>query len=272
MVCVGAARLDQTIERVVALQRHLLSSNSIDQLLGATIHQLERRQDLGKLFLGLDERFLHLLEALETKVRDIDGGRPLWALDRDGRNDTDGTFATDEELLQVVAGVVLAERAQVVHNCTIREHGLNTQDIPMKAAISQEAKATRVGGDIATDMARSLRAQVEREDVVLLSQKSICRLKDDTGISYKDSRNLVERADLVHLLQVDDNLIEDRNRATNKAGVATLRNNSKHVVIAVFQDLAELFLVARLQYKLGVTTEFTHPVTVKRLNIICCVL
>jgi hypothetical protein len=268
MVCVRAACLNQTIEGVFAFQRHLLASDSVDKLLSAPIHQLESGQNLGKLFLGLNECFLYLLKAFETKVGDIDGGRPLWALDRDGRDDTNGALATNEKLLQVVAGVVLAERAQVVYNCPIRKYSLNTQNVSVEATVSQKTKTACIGGDIATNLARSLRAQVEREDVILFSKESICRLKNYTGIGYKNSRNLIKRADLVHLLQIDDNLIENGDGATDETGVATLRNNGKHVVIAVLQDLAELFLVARLQYKLGVATKFTHPVTVEWLNII----
>lgn len=76
---------------------------------------------------------------------------------------------------------------------------------------------------------------------------------------------------MVHLLQVDDDLIEDWDGAANETGVATLGNHSEHVFVAVFQDFADFFGGAGLEHEFGVATELAHPVTIVSLYVFRCI-
>lgn len=67
----------------------------------------------------------------------------------------------------------------------------------------------------------------------LLGQEIISYLEDNTSVCDEDAGNLVKRSYLVHSSQIDDDLVEDRNRASNETGVSALGYNSELVSIAV---------------------------------------
>ena len=52
----------------------------------------------------------------------------------------------------------------------------------METTIAEETQATGIGGDISTDVAGTLGTQVQREEVLSLSEILVSGLKDDTGI------------------------------------------------------------------------------------------
>lgn len=74
-------------------------------------------------------------------------------MDRDTSDDTDGALATNEELLEVVAGVVLAELGEIIDDGTVRKDGLEAEDSTVERSVAEETKTSCVGGDIAADVA-----------------------------------------------------------------------------------------------------------------------
>ena len=56
----------------------------------------------------------------------------------------------------VVPGVVLAQRREVVEQRAIGQHRLQTEHRAAEGAVAQEAEAARVGGEVASDLARAL--------------------------------------------------------------------------------------------------------------------
>ena len=109
MLCVGAAGLHHAVEGIFALQWVLVTSRLVDQLLAATVHQFKCGQDFRQLTLGLLERSLHIFVVLDTKVSHVHGLRTRWTLDRNTGDDANGTFRADEQLLKIVACVVLPQ-------------------------------------------------------------------------------------------------------------------------------------------------------------------
>ena len=55
-----------------------------------------------------------------------------------------------------VPGVVLAQRREVVEQRAIGQHRLQTEHRAAEGAVAQEAEAARVGGEVASDLARAL--------------------------------------------------------------------------------------------------------------------
>src|SRR5690606_5583464 len=78
-----------------------------------------------------------------------------------GGDDAEGAFRTDEQLLQIVAGVVLLERAQAVPYAAIREYGLKPQYELAGRAIGKNSDATSIGRQIAADGAGAFGRQTE---------------------------------------------------------------------------------------------------------------
>ena len=96
MLGVGTASLHQTVERILTLKRVLVTRSFNNHFLAATVHQLERRENLRELALGSEEGLLDLVEALKTEVSHINRLGTRGALDRDSSHEANGTLSADE--------------------------------------------------------------------------------------------------------------------------------------------------------------------------------
>ncbi|MCY1544818.1 hypothetical protein D9M68_807240 [compost metagenome] len=65
-------------------------------------------------------------------------------------------------MLEVVAGVVLAQGGQAVPDRAVGQHHFQAQDVVARVAVAQHAGAAGIGGDGAADLARAFRAQADR--------------------------------------------------------------------------------------------------------------
>ena len=153
VVGVGAGGLDQAVEGVLIGERKGFAGGADVEVLALIVHELEGRQDLGELALGFAEGFLDVLVRGKTKVGDVDGGRALRAVDRNTSDHTNSALATDEELLEIVAGVVLAELGQIVENGAVRKDGFKTKNSAVERAVTKKTKTTGVSGDVAANVA-----------------------------------------------------------------------------------------------------------------------
>src|SRR6185436_2810063 len=73
----------------------------------------------------------------------------LWKkLEHRRRDDAERAFGADEELLQIVTGVVLAQAPQAVPEPPVRQHDFETQYEIAGVAIAEHVDAARVGGKI----------------------------------------------------------------------------------------------------------------------------
>ena len=116
------------------------------------VHQFEGGEDLGELAFGFAEGSLDVLVGGQAEVGDVDGWGALRAVDGDSSDHADGAFAADEELLDIVASVVLAELGEVVEDGAVGEDSFEAEDGAVQGAIAEETKTTSVGGDVAADV------------------------------------------------------------------------------------------------------------------------
>ena len=70
-----------------------------------------------------------------------------------GGNDAERAFRADEQLFQVVAGVVLAQGAQAVPDAPVRQHHFQPEHQIAHRAIAQHVDAAGIGGKIAANFA-----------------------------------------------------------------------------------------------------------------------
>ena len=158
---------------------------------------------------------MHFFKGVESEEGDVEGFGALGAEDRDGGDDADCAFCADEELFEVVAGVVFAEGGEVVEDGAVREDGLDAEDVAMEAAVAEEAEAAGVGGDVAADVAGAFGAEVEGEDVGSFGEVVVCGFEDDAGVDDEGSGDFVEGADVVHSGHVDYDFVEDGDGASD---------------------------------------------------------
>lgn len=211
---VGAAGLDEDVEGVLVLERSLLAGCLGYEVLCGAVHHLECREDLPELGLGLDECLEDMFVAWETKVGYIDGAAPLGTDNADCCDDTNRALASNKQLLEIKARVVLPQLAQVVENCSVWKHGFNAEDGAVEGAVAEETETTGVAGDVAANVAGAFGAEVEREDVALLGEEFVGGLEDHAGVGDEDTGGGVEGADLVHGVEGEDDFVKDGDAAT----------------------------------------------------------
>ena len=78
-------------------------------------------------------------------------------------DDAERALGADEQLLEIVAGVVLAQSAQAVPDAAVGEHDFEPQRQFARVAEAQHGGAAGVGRQVAADRAASLGAERQRE-------------------------------------------------------------------------------------------------------------
>ena len=127
-------------------------------------HQLE--PDARHQFEGGDHaagRLLAAREKLDRRRGDRHGDKGRGAacrlrkqLQHRRGDDAERAFGADEELLQIVAGVVLAQAAHQVEHAAVGQHDFEPQHQLARHAVAQHMHAAGIGRDIAADGAASL--------------------------------------------------------------------------------------------------------------------
>ena len=153
-----------------------------------------------------------------------DGARTREELEGGGGDDTEGALGADEELLEVVAGVVLAKRAQAVPDLPVGEHDLEAEHELAGVAVAQHLHATGVGGNHATDFTRTLAGQGQRKQPVGLLRRGLHGGQRHASFGTQRVVGGIHAADAPQPRQVDHHrgpVGQGRGPAT-QAGVAAL--------------------------------------------------
>ena len=252
-----AVGLGQTVEGGVA--RHLCAARRPERILQLQVlahrahrlgvHELERREDLVELELGQLEDVEHARLERRARARYKNEIARLGlhrTQDRDGRDDAERALGADEELLEIVAGVVLAHRwSHDVQDAAVCEHHLQAEHVLLERAVAQEAQTAGVGGHVAADVAAALGAQVERHHERMRAQVLVKVLEDAAALAAHDVRVRVDGEDAIEALGRDDQLVVDGHTAAHEARVAALRTHGETLLVAVGQNGRELCGVLR---------------------------
>ena len=81
-------------------------------------------------------------------------------------DDAQRAFGADEQVFQIVAGVVLLELVEVVEHASVGEHHFEAERVRARNAIGKRRGAAGIGGKIAADGAGALRGQQLRIEPV----------------------------------------------------------------------------------------------------------
>ncbi len=126
-------------------------------------HQLETRQLARAHFMGEIEKPGHLFETGEA-----DKGRRLafrgrHQLQHRRGDDAERAFRADEQVAQIVAGIVLPERPQAVPDAAIGEHHFEPEHEAARIAIGEHLQPAGIGREIAADLRRAFRGDAQGE-------------------------------------------------------------------------------------------------------------
>ncbi|MNE04410.1 hypothetical protein D3C80_969390 [compost metagenome] len=191
-----------------------------------------------------------------------DGRRPAAhdgeQFQRRRRDHAQGALSADEQLLQVVAGVVLPQPFQAVEHLTVGHDDLQAQHQVAHHAVAQHRRAAGVGRDHAADGGRALGREAEREESVLLPGQFL-RLQQ--GYARLDRHGVVQRRHVAHDAQLArrQQHLAIGNLTADQAGAAAL-GDERHAVPSADVHGASNFLGrARLQQQRRLAGPATAP-------------
>ncbi len=134
-------------------------------------------------------------------------------------------------MAQVIPTGVLDQAAIELEQLAVGTDHLQAGDPLARVAIADNADATGIGGDVATDGARTARAEVDRVGQALCAGSFLHHLQWRAGLHLQAAVDRVEAEHLVHALQAEDQLAVGSDRATGQPG-ASARWHHGHAVRA----------------------------------------
>jgi hypothetical protein len=162
----------------------------------------------------------------------------------------------DEQLLQVITSVVLYDLRPQVEHLAVRQHCLEPEDVRAEGTVLDHVLPAGVGRGVAADHAGALSAQVERGLAALCLEELIESLEDHSRLDSSDRAHGVELLDTVHVSEAEDDLVKDRDAATDETGVTALRDDCQFALVAVLEYLRHLLRILRAEEQLRVS--FNH--------------
>ena len=151
-------------------------------------------------------------------------------------------LGADEQLLEVVAGVVLAQGPQAVEDPAVGQHRLDAEDVAAGVAVPQDVEAAGVGGDRPADGGGAAGTPVHGQLPVDGGGGLLDLLDGATGLDGGGEPVGVDRLDPVQAggEQQDRRAavgqVVDRHRTAGEAGVAALGDHGGGVVGAGAHD------------------------------------
>src|SRR5687768_348291 len=76
------------------------------------------------------------------------------------------SFGADEQIAQIVTGIVLAQSAQPFHDLAVGQYDFKAQDEISSHAVTQNGSAAGIGRKIAAQLTSAFRAQAQREQTI----------------------------------------------------------------------------------------------------------
>ncbi len=207
-------------------------------VVGHATDQLEGRDPAANTLAGEREQRQRLPGALEPD----EGGRLRPRIGEEpqghGSDDSERAFRADEQALDVIAGIVLAQLAQRVDDPPVGEDRFDARDEVARVAIGDDRQAAGVGRDVAADGGGPLRRERQRKQTIgrqrgglRLGERHACFADHHVGVR-------INLADRLQPLGRQDDLVAClvRRLAADEPGIAALRHDSDPRLVAEGHD------------------------------------
>ncbi|GJD76417.1 hypothetical protein CFIICLFH_4675 [Methylobacterium goesingense] len=140
------------------------------------------------------------------------------------RDEAEGPLGPEEELLQVVARIVLAQALEPVPDPAVGQHHLEPENEVAGIAVGEHRRAARVGGEISADAAGALGGQRERKQHPGVARRRLDVGQNHPGLHRDAGIDGVEGAQPVQPRQGEDDAALGQ-AAADMAGIAPLRHH-----------------------------------------------
>ena len=181
-------------------------------------------------------------------------GRPVLRLREQLQNgaghDAEGALRADEEILEIIARVVLAQTPQAVPDAPVGQDNFQAEHQVPGVAIGKHRGAAGVRAYVAADLAGAFRADTHRIEAVRLVSCVLHGLQHAAGV---DGDGVVVGVDIAHRVETAERQhhfvagFEGYLRA-DQPGVAALWNDGRAGFVGESQDLRDFVDAARPQH------------------------
>ena len=224
----AARQFHQGVLRIARGERVAqLGEMGLDQLQAEVRHQFEARQRGAALVLQQAEQRQRMARRFQ---RDQGAERRLGLrveLEHGGRDDAQRPLGADEQVAQVVAGIVLAQAAQAVPDFALGGDHFQAQAQFPRVPVAQDGGAAGIGRQVPADGAAAFRRQRQGKQHAGAGRGLLDVVEDAAGFHRHGAIGGIEGADTVQAPQRNDDgrAAGVRHAAQHQAGAAALRHH-----------------------------------------------
>ena len=142
-------------------------------------------------------------------------------------DDAERAFGADEQVFEIVAGVVLLELVEVVQHAAVGQHHFEAEHVRAGDAVGDRRGAAGIGREIAADGAAAFRRQQLRIQPVGRGCGLARALQGDAGLAGHGVRGRIDLADAVEPVERQHDLAVERDLAADETGIAALRHDRR---------------------------------------------
>ncbi|KPX73602.1 Uncharacterized protein ALO35_00684 [Pseudomonas amygdali pv. lachrymans] len=163
--------------------------------------QLESRQPSAKAGAGVRQKGNRIGQGVKRQKGNCLSLGQRKKLQRRSGDDTQRAFAANEQIPQVITGIVLAQTTQAIPYFALGGNHLKPQRQLAHVAVAQHRIASCVGAQVAPDSATALRAQAQRKQTIRLPGCILQILQDAARFDRQGVIVSVDFAHLIHAIQ-----------------------------------------------------------------------
>ncbi len=240
-------------QHIPGMRRFQRIAHAVDMLGGELDaeprHQFEAGQRRAAEACGQVEKRERIFDRVEAREGDLMAERLREKLQHRAGDDAERAFGADEEVAQVVAGIVLLQPAQPVPDLARRQHDFEAEAELAHVAIGKHRRAAGIGREIAADPAGAFRAERQRKQPAMRFGRLLDLGKNAAAIGDDHVCHRIDVADPVHPFERQDDigLALARRLAADKAGIAGLRHDRGAGFAGKLQDCRDFLDVGGLQ-------------------------
>ena len=169
-----------------------------------------------------------------------------------GRGDhAERAFGADEQVLEVVSGIVLLQLVEAVPDPAVGERHFEAEHEVARDAVGKRGDAAGIGREIAADGAAALGAERQREQAAGAGGRVLRPREQHARLAGHGVRCRVDLADTVEPAQRQHDLAFERDLPAHQPGIAALRHDRRADLVRERQDRRHFADRARAQHHGG---------------------